>query len=623
MAVASPNRDDSIRSSLSAAKLDADAALETSSVCASDRNYQPDSSVHRRRDVDVQPQVISKSEEYRMLFHLPPEEVLVQDFNCALQESFLLQGHMYLFMNHICFYSNIFGFETKKVINFSEVTSVRKAKTAAIFPNAIEIMAGEKKIFLASFLSRDEAYRLIIDGWSQRNSDDKSLPDDQEVKTETVSPDNVPVTFGSKDSQELTNELSLDERTKYLQILERCTATSSGESDIVVSTNFSLKENGEEEIIVCSSPPELLNWEPEDVVAPKVPAYYTLVAESKFRISVEDFFALFLSDADYVEKFRKRCGDKDFQCTTWSKHKQSGHTRDLSFQHPIKIYFGARYGHCQEVQRFRVYRNSHLVVETSQNVSDVPYADYFHVEGIWDVEEDNSEEGSCCILRVYVNVAFSKKTMWKGKIEQSTIEECREAYAIWINMAHEFLKQKKLSKVKGTSNCAADLVQDSDVLNSYIVVEGPSRRTNSLKSPRNQQCDPVNLTSRFEDPARIGLGAVTSIASFTREQWTTLCSYLNDRSHSSLILVIALVLVVMQLTVLILLTRTPQVNIVPQVNTFNCFSSDKTDAVAWLEKRVNHLKEDMLMVESRLEIMLHEYALLRENLHTLHKLKHR
>ncbi|KAK1304600.1 hypothetical protein QJS10_CPB11g00281 [Acorus calamus] len=488
MAVASHDRDDSIRSSLSAAELDADAASETPSVCASDRNYQPDSSVHRRRDVDVQPQVISKSEEYRMLFHLPPEEVLVQDFNCALQESFLLQGHMYLFMNHICFYSNIFGFETKKVIHFSEVTSVRKAKTAAIFPNAIEIMAGKKKIFLASFLSRDEAYRLIIDGWSQRISDDKSLPDDQ--------------------------------------------------------------------------------------------------------ISVEDFFALFLSDADFVEKFRRRCGDK-----------------------------GARYGHCQEVQRFRVYRNSHLVVETSQNVSDVPYADYFHVEGIWDVEEDNSEEGSCCILRVYVNVAFSKKTMWKGKIEQSTIEECLEAYSIWINMAHEFLKQKKLSKVKdakwlscsGTSNRAADLDQDSDVLNSYIVVDGPSRRTNSLKSPRNQQCDSVNLTSRFEDPARIGLGAVTSIASFTREQWATLCSYLNDRSHSSLIM----------LTVLILLTRTPQVNIAPQVNTLNSFSSDKTDAVTWLEKRVNHLKEDMLMVESRLEIMLREYALLREHLHTLQKLKHR
>jgi hypothetical protein len=28
----------------------------------------------------------------------------------------ILQGHMYLFLHHICFYSNIFGYETK-VIN--------------------------------------------------------------------------------------------------------------------------------------------------------------------------------------------------------------------------------------------------------------------------------------------------------------------------------------------------------------------------------------------------------------------------------------------------------------------------------------------------------------------------
>ncbi|GMP42627.1 hypothetical protein CsSME_00012303 [Camellia sinensis var. sinensis] len=40
-------------------------------------------------------------------------QVLIQDFNCALQENFLLQGHMYVFGHYICFYSNLFGFETK------------------------------------------------------------------------------------------------------------------------------------------------------------------------------------------------------------------------------------------------------------------------------------------------------------------------------------------------------------------------------------------------------------------------------------------------------------------------------------------------------------------------------
>lgn len=34
-------------------------------------------------------------------------------------------------------------------------------------------------------------------------------------------------------------------------------------------------------------------------------------------------------------------------------------------------------------------------------------------QGLWDVKRDGSEG---CILKVYTNVAFSKKTMWKGAV---------------------------------------------------------------------------------------------------------------------------------------------------------------------------------------------------------------
>lgn len=30
----------------------------------------------------------------------------------------------------------------------------------------------------------------------------------------------------------------------------------------------------------------------------------------------------------------------DFKCSSWSPHAEFGHTRQVSFQHPIKIYFG-------------------------------------------------------------------------------------------------------------------------------------------------------------------------------------------------------------------------------------------------------------------------------------------
>jgi hypothetical protein len=46
------------------------------------------------------------------------------------------------------------------------VTSVRKRKNYG-FPNTIEIIWRGKKEFFTSFLSRDDAYRLIIIAWHQ------------------------------------------------------------------------------------------------------------------------------------------------------------------------------------------------------------------------------------------------------------------------------------------------------------------------------------------------------------------------------------------------------------------------------------------------------------------------
>lgn len=135
----------------------------------------------------------SRSEEYRQLFHLPREEVLVRDFNCALQRNILLQGHMYLFLRYVCFYSNIFGYEKKKIIPLRDITCIQKAKTAGIFPNAIEIVAWGKKLFFGSFLSRDEAYRLLEDGWLQHSEHAKLLlgSQDNNINTSSSEPKTV------------------------------------------------------------------------------------------------------------------------------------------------------------------------------------------------------------------------------------------------------------------------------------------------------------------------------------------------------------------------------------------------------------------------------------------------
>ncbi|KAK2405867.1 protein VASCULAR ASSOCIATED DEATH 1, chloroplastic [Trifolium repens] len=594
-----------------------------------DPNDSSNSSPNFFADAESQSPDVLKSEEYRQLFRLPQEEVLIEDFNCALQENILIQGHMYLFVNFICFYSNIFGFETKRIIPLPEVTGVRRAKTAGIFPNAIEIISGSRKHFFASFLSRDEAFKIINDGWLRQVNDARLIMEQQESISELSSQENGFVTVDNiKSSDILDNEaLSTDPSRDTSMCKDEGVPSVLGEDPtlmVVPEKQLSVEQIAESEL--NNNPPSVSsNWNEEDIDAPTTPEGYTCVAESKFPIKVEDFFRYFFSDdaINFLESFRKQCGDKDFKCASWHPQEKFGYARELSFQHPIKIYLGAKSGGCHEVQKYRVYRNSHLVIQTSQEVSDVPYADYFHVEGLWNVEREKDESKERCILRVYVNVAFCKKTIWRGKIVQSTVDECKEAYGSWINMAHEFLKQKNL--VKQENGSVAAVVQNGKMIfdreaKTGETSEGSQDQSNPTgRETTSNAIDAIRNVSTQLQGNFIGTPFVPSLF---REFATKIRSSLKNQSNLSLLLVtiFALIFFMQQFSILMLLARPQHIHMNPPVDFMNKMDNGVTrnpSDIAWLEKRVHHLKDEMYMVETRLERMRYEHALLKKQLKDL------
>ncbi|KAF8113043.1 hypothetical protein N665_0058s0134 [Sinapis alba] len=557
-----------------------------------DRTSSPSPS----RGGENQSEVISRSEEYRQLFRLPADEVLVQDFNCACQESILLQGHMYLFLHYICFYSNIFGYETKKIIPFSEISCVKRAKTAGIFPNAIEILAGGKKYFFASFLSRDEAFKLIHDGWVEYGCAVKSESQIQDSFSESNNQVNDGVVKRVLTTLDLSSELDSPSRDETPPLSDSSSAPVISLNGVSPSP-VTVQPHTEPVVdSVASSSTNILNSKPDDLNAPKLSSDFTKVAEAKFPIPVEEFFRLFFSDGavSFVESFHKNCGDKEFRCSSWEPHEKLGHTRNVSFQHPIKIYFGAKFGGCQEAQKFRMYKDSHLVIETSQEITDVPYADYFTVEGVWDVKRDCRDSIESSILDVYVNVAFSKRTVWKGKIVQSTLEECREAYAAWIRMAHELLKQKKLENQEGIK-----LSEDGEML--------------SASEEKVSECE----EQRVEIAGERGGGVVNIL----RESLVNVTSFVKRQSGTRQALVIAFaVILLMQVTIVVLLKRGPEQ---VQMGSEYYSSYDKSgigESVGWLEKRMHFLREEMIMVEDRLQRMRQDHAALKAQLHQLERL---
>ncbi|KAK8483447.1 hypothetical protein V6N13_025803 [Hibiscus sabdariffa] len=596
-------------------------ANDVSLTDSPDRNDPSNSSPNPSyKDVEIQSASALRSEEYRQLFRLPPEEFLVQDFNCAFQESILLQGHMYLFVRYICFYSNIFGFETKKIIAFNEITSVNRAKTAGIFPNAIEIFAGGKRYFFASFLSRDEAFKLINDGWVQYGNGAQEITEQQDSMSESGAQENGSVAIEKINStKNPVNDMESADRNEDVPTSSGSKVPSISETDAIVSPESVINAG-------VSASGDTYSWKPEDCDGPKVAECFTKVAETKFPIKVEEFFNLFFSDnaVNFIESFHRRCGDKEFKCSTWCSHDEFGHVRDVSFQHPIKIYFGAKFGSCQEAQKFRIYRKSHLVLETSQEISDVPYGDYFRVEGLWDVERDGDGPQEGCALRVYVNVAFSKRTVWKGKIVQSTLEECREAYATWIDMAHELLKQNT-DKQEGIDPSGSSTENAEQQVERQVATTECSERSHNRSDPVRtlQMSDSQDVNQQIGHLLQESLTSALSIASLLREFARKSYSYLKRQGHVSLVLAVAFVVIfLMQVSIVVLLNRPQQVHVSYPIEYMGSMmggiggvgGESRAEAVAWLEKRMHHLKEEMTMVEARLERMWHEHSALKAQL---------
>uniref|UniRef100_A0A669DK78 GRAM domain-containing protein n=1 Tax=Oreochromis niloticus TaxID=8128 RepID=A0A669DK78_ORENI len=104
-------------------------------------------------------------EEFKKLFkELPETERLLVDYPCALQRDILLQGRIYLSVNWVCFYSNVFR-GTKITLTLKNITNMTREKTARFIPNAIQICTSTDKFFFTSFSAREKSYREVFRMW--------------------------------------------------------------------------------------------------------------------------------------------------------------------------------------------------------------------------------------------------------------------------------------------------------------------------------------------------------------------------------------------------------------------------------------------------------------------------
>ncbi|KAJ1899364.1 hypothetical protein LPJ81_004155 [Coemansia sp. IMI 209127] len=115
---------------------------------------------------------VKRNTDFHGLFrNIPIDELLIDDYICALQRDILVQGRLYLTENYVCFFSNIFGWVTSLTIAFDEIVSMEKKMTALIIPNAIQISTLHAKHAFSSFMYRDSAYNQLYDLWAKSKSE--------------------------------------------------------------------------------------------------------------------------------------------------------------------------------------------------------------------------------------------------------------------------------------------------------------------------------------------------------------------------------------------------------------------------------------------------------------------
>ncbi|XP_038072210.1 GRAM domain-containing protein 2B-like isoform X2 [Patiria miniata] len=165
----------------------------------------------------------SRNRQFHKLFSfIPTEETVIVSYSCALVKEIMFHGRMFISQNWICFHSHIFTYETQVTIKMSSITSISKARTAFVIPNAIGIQTENEKYVFGSLLSRQSTYMQLIKIW--KNAATSTELEEEEASSSCNSNDcsgivpsqlELVPSSEDEDSEELEQRLQYDEETTH------------------------------------------------------------------------------------------------------------------------------------------------------------------------------------------------------------------------------------------------------------------------------------------------------------------------------------------------------------------------------------------------------------------------
>uniref|UniRef100_A0A2I2Z8S1 GRAM domain containing 1B n=1 Tax=Gorilla gorilla gorilla TaxID=9595 RepID=A0A2I2Z8S1_GORGO len=360
----------------------------------------------------LSPTYKQRNEDFRKLFkQLPDTERLIVDYSCALQRDILLQGRLYLSENWICFYSNIFRWETLLTVRLKDICSMTKEKTARLIPNAIQVCTDSEKHFFTSFGARDRTYMMMFRLWQNallekvrfwESPTDKIPVEENEVNDSS-----------SKSSIETKPDASPQLPKKSIT---NSTLTSTGSSEAPVSFDgLPLEEEALEgdgslekelaidnimgekiEMIAPVNSPSLDFNDNEDIPTElsdssdthdegEVQAFYEDLSGRQyvnevFNFSVDKLYDLLFTNSPFQRDFMEQRRFSDITFHPWKKEENGNQSRVILYTITLTNPLAPKTATVRETQTmYKASQESECyVIDAEVLTHDVPYHDYFY-----------------------------------------------------------------------------------------------------------------------------------------------------------------------------------------------------------------------------------------------------
>ncbi|XP_072049872.1 protein Aster-B-like [Amphiura filiformis] len=406
----------------------------------------------------------TKCEEFKKTFkNIPVNERLVVDYSCALQKDILVQGRMYVTEEWLCFYANIFKWETLLTIKLKEITAITKERTIRFIPNAIQITTEGEKYFFTSFMSRDKTYMLLFRVWQNALIGQKMSPDEYWTRVHGnygsnlgLASDEIPEDY-VKPSLENGDD-SLDEEYKDDTV-------EDGDDEIFLhdeeSQDLSYSEGSVSMSISSATGPDspggldnniIARPVPQGVTAPDVEDLGEVQSLCQEEFDGREYFnmvydvpvdkmaeALFADGHSFLKDFMVERGHSDIDITQWEKADDNCDSRKISYTYNLANAIGPKSCGIVEVHTMRkdwCQQGHSYVNDLDVRQKGVPYCDYFYSCARQTLTRVSS---TSCRLRVQCSLIYIKNA-WgfvKNFIEKNTDSATKETYKVMDTFIRE------------------------------------------------------------------------------------------------------------------------------------------------------------------------------------------